>query len=81
MTGYKNSFSGDYADAPSYPVIDPPDGNLRAFFQDESAQWRIVLAEFLHLLGLFLRHVRQAKSAWATAVLFEQIIRHLMILE
>lgn len=81
MTGDKNSFSGDDADAPSYPVIDPPDGSLWASFEDESAQWRIVLAEFLHLLGLFLRHARQAKSARATAVLFEQMMRHLIILE
>jgi hypothetical protein len=81
MTGDKNSFLGDDADAPSYPVIDPPDGSLWASFEDESAQWRIVLAEFLHLLGLFLRHARQAKSARATAVLFEQMMRHLMILE
>lgn len=81
MTDNKNSFLGDYADAPSYPVIAPPDGSLWAPFEDESAQWRIVLAEFLHLLGLFLRHARQAKSARATAVLFEQMMRHLMILE
>lgn len=81
MNGDIISSSGNYADAPLYPLIDPPDGSLWTSLEDESAQWRIVLAEFAHLLGLFLRHAGQAKSARVTAVLFEQMMRHLMILE
>ncbi len=81
MARHENSFSGDCVDAPTYPPIDGPGGCQRNFLEGGSAQWRIVLAEFVHLLGLFLRHTSHAKSARATAVLFDQMLRHLMILE
>jgi hypothetical protein len=81
MAGDKNSSSGDLADAVSNPVINPPGGGFRTSAKDQSSQWRIVLAEFVHLLGLFLRHARKAKSGQATAVLFEQVIRYLVILD
>jgi hypothetical protein len=81
MAGDKNLSSGDHADAVSNVVMDLSDGSFRGSVKDASAQWRIVLAEFVHLLGLFLRHARKAKNAQATAALFEQVMRHLMILE
>ncbi len=81
MGRHENSFSGDNIDTPTYPLIDGPGGSQRHFLEVGSAQWRIVLAEFVHLLGLFLRHASQTKSARATAVLFDQMLRHLMILE
>lgn len=42
--------------------------------------WPIFLVEFIHLLGLFLIHTRHAKSAQATKVLFDQLVRHLNLL-
>lgn len=42
--------------------------------------WPIILVEFIHLLGLFLIHTRHAKSARATTVFFEQLVRHLNLL-
>jgi hypothetical protein len=81
MAGDNNSFSGNHADAASASVLDSADGSTKASLKDEFAQWRIVLAEFVHQLGLFLRHARKAQSAQATAALFEQVMRYLMILE
>jgi hypothetical protein len=43
--------------------------------------WRVLLAEFVHLLGLLLIHSRHAKSVRATSVLFDQMLRHLTVLE
>lgn len=43
--------------------------------------WRVLLAEFVHLLGLILIHSRHAQSVRATSVLFEQMMRHLKVLD
>jgi hypothetical protein len=43
--------------------------------------WPIILVEFINLLGLFLIHTRNTKSARATTVLFDQLVRHLNLLE
>lgn len=43
--------------------------------------WRVLLAEFVHLLGLLLIHLRQTQSVRATSVLFEQMMHHLKVLE
>lgn len=44
-------------------------------------KWRILLIELIHLLGLFLIHTRHSKSARATAIIFDQFVRHLDILK
>lgn len=43
--------------------------------------WRVMLAEFVHLLGLLLIHSRHAQSVRATSVLFDQMLSHLAVLE
>lgn len=43
--------------------------------------WRILLIELMNLLGLILTHARHARGARATAVLFEQIVGRLHILD
>ena len=49
--------------------------------KDLSAQWKVLLGEFIHLLGLFWLHSRNAKGVRATGVLFNQLLQHLNILE
>ena len=48
---------------------------------DLSGQWKVLLGEFIHLLGLFWLHSHTAKGARATEVLFKQLLQHLNILE
>jgi hypothetical protein len=43
--------------------------------------WIVLVVEFVHLLGLFLIHTMHSKSDRATAVLFDQMVRHLNILD
>lgn len=43
--------------------------------------WRVLLAEFVHLLGLLLIHSRHAQSVRATSVLFDQMLHHLTVLK
>ena len=81
MTDYVNVNPGDHTDAETHASIDVPEDRSAPTAAAEFSQWRIVVVEFVHLLGLFLRHARQAKSARATSVLFEQMLRHLKILE
>jgi hypothetical protein len=81
MTERNNFSSGDRIKAQSLRMINSPGGLHRRSPWGESAQWRIVLVESVHLLGLFLRHARLAKGARATAIIFEQLLRHLEILE
>lgn len=58
-------------------VIKPP-----AYLKPTEAEhWRVLLAEFVHLLGLLLIHSRHAQSVKATSVLFDQMMRHLSILD
>ena len=49
--------------------------------KDLGAQWKVLLGEFVHLLGLFWVHSRTARTARATDVLFNQLLQHLQILE
>lgn len=46
-----------------------------------SDSWRILLIELVHLLALFMTHARHAHRAQATAVMFDQIVRRLEILD
>lgn len=43
--------------------------------------WQVILGELIHLLGLFLAHSRSAKGTRATAVIFDQLVSRLSILE
>jgi hypothetical protein len=43
--------------------------------------WRILLIELINLLGIVFTHSRHARGARATAVIFDQIIRRLDILD
>ena len=49
--------------------------------KDLSAQWKVLLGEFVHLLGLFWVHSCTARTARATNVLFNQLLQHMHILE
>jgi hypothetical protein len=48
--------------------------------KDLDAQWKVLLGEFIHLLGLFWVHSCTARAARATDVLFNQLLQHLNIL-
>ncbi len=43
--------------------------------------WRILLIELMHMLALFFTHAAHARRARVTAVMFEQIMRRLDILD
>ncbi len=49
--------------------------------KDYSDHWKVLLGEFIHLLGLFWVHSQTAKAARASEVLFNQLLQHLNILE
>lgn len=46
----------------------------------DSGYWSVLIAESVHLLGLFLSHTQSARNSRATAPLVDQFIRHLYIL-
>jgi len=50
------------------------------YSKDYSDHWKVLLGEFIHLLGLFWIHSRTAKAARASEVLFNQLLQHLDIL-
>lgn len=61
----------------SQKAVEPKKIRLKEIRPDH---WPILLVEFIHLLGLFLIHTRHAKSARATKVLFDQLVRYLNVL-
>jgi hypothetical protein len=63
--------SGDSNPAPG-PSL-PISGN--------SESWRILLIELVHILALFFTHAAHARRARVTAVMFDQIMRRLNILD
>lgn len=42
--------------------------------------WEVILAELIHLVGLFLVHSRHARGLRTTDVFFDQLVRHMGIL-
>ncbi len=65
-----------------HPCHSNPDGiNGSASAAGSVARCRILLLELLRLIGLFLTHARLSKGVQATNVIFDQIVRHLRILE
>ena len=63
-------------------LTDGEPGNNRdeKYSKDYSDHWKVLLGEFIHLLGLFWIHSQTAKAARASEVLFHQLLQHLDIL-
>ncbi len=49
--------------------------------KDYSHHWKVLLGEFIHLLGLFWVHSQTYRTARASEVLFNQLLQQLRILE
>jgi len=62
-------------------TIEHSDGLVGRSHSSPPNHWQVLLVELIHLLGLFLAHSRNAKGARATAVLFDQLVGRLAILE
>ena len=66
--------------APSLQSFDKSGQLKQAGSAGSAPYWEVLLAELVHLIGLFFVHCKHAQGVRTTEVLFDQVVRHLAIL-
>jgi hypothetical protein len=64
----------------SFPIADPSNAPKVESGSGPQDYWEVLLGELIHLLGLFFVHSKHAQGVRTTEVLFNQIMRHLEII-
>ncbi|MGD9367615.1 MAG: hypothetical protein PVH87_18085 [Desulfobacteraceae bacterium] len=64
----------------SLPITDPANQSKVESGPGPRDYWEILLGELIHLLGLFFVHSKHARGVRTTEVLFDQLMRHLGII-